>query len=259
MNLLDDSKIIGLLAGLETLDDEVLSSSNLKVVSRVGSGISNIDLDSIKKNNIKFYSTPYGPVDSVAELTVGNMINLLRSIIPMNNNLHNGNWSRIIGNEIKGKKILVVGFGRIGKKVAKILKALEAEIYISDPYIDNKSINNEYTLINLKEALSFIDIITVHIAGEECVISEQELSMVKKGIFICNASRGGTINEDALIKAVKENIIAGAWIDAFVEEPYYGQMNNINEIILTPHIGSYTIECRYNMEMEATISLLENL
>ena len=114
--MLKDREIVGLLAGLETLDDEVLSLSNLKIISRVGSGTSNVDKKAADKNKIKLYSVPSGPVNSVAELTIGNIINLFRDIIPMNNNLHNDNWKRKIGREISGKSFLIIGLGRIGKK-----------------------------------------------------------------------------------------------------------------------------------------------
>lgn len=254
-----DEEVIGLLAGLEVLDDQVLTKSNLRVISRVGSGISNINMKSIKKNNIKLFSIPYGPVDSVAELTVGNIINLFKSIIPMNNYMHDNNWKRILGNEIKEKNIIIIGYGRIGKKVANILNAFNANIYVVDPFINKSDLKEGFELIKLEEALRIADLVTIHVNVEECIISEHELSMMKKGSLICNVSRGGVINELALINAIENKRISGAWIDAFVEEPYYGKMNQLNEIILTPHVGSYTKECRSNMEMEATENLLNNL
>ena len=91
------------------------------------------------------------------------------------------------------------------------------------------------------------------------MISNKEFSNMKKEYFICNASRGGVIDENELINAINNKIVAGAWIDAFVEEPYYGKMKALKEIILTPHVGSYTIECRQNMEMEATLNLIKNI
>ena len=259
IELLKDREIVGLLAGLETLDDEVLSLSNLKIISRVGSGTSNVDKKAADKNKIKLYSVPSGPVNSVAELTIGNIINLFRDIIPMNNNLHNDNWKRKIGREINGKSFLIIGLGRIGKKVASFLKTLGGKIYVYDPFIDQKEFIELYNFVDLNQGLSLADLITIHVSGEECMISNKEFLNMKKGVLICNASRGGVIDESELINAIKNKIVAGAWIDAFVEEPYYGEMKDLKEIILTPHVGSYTIECRQNMEMEATLNLIKNI
>jgi D-3-phosphoglycerate dehydrogenase len=258
INLLQDD-VIGLIAGLELLDNDVLSGSSLKVISRVGSGISNVDLDSLKKNNIKLYSIPEGPVTSVAELTVGMIINLFKNILPMNQNMHDQKWSRIIGSEVKGKNILIVGFGRIGKKVADILSTFEANILIVDPHISIKDVPEEFKLMHLDHALPIADVTTIHVSGENCLIGNNEFSKMKKGSIVCNASRGGVISESDLIRAVNKGIISAAWVDAFVDEPYYGEMSKFKEIILTPHIGSYTMECRENMEKIAVENLLQEL
>ncbi len=259
IELLKDKEIIGLLAGLETLDDEVLSSSNLRIISRVGSGTSNVDKQAIDKNKIKLYSVPNGPVSSVAELTIGNIINLFRKIIPMNTSLHSDNWKRQIGREINGKSFLIIGLGRIGKKVADLLKTLGGKVYVYDPFINQKEFIDQYNFIDLYQGLSLADLITIHVSGEECIISNKEFSNMKQGVLICNASRGGVIDENELINAINNNIVAGAWIDAFVEEPYHGKMKDLKQIILTPHVGSYTIECRQNMEMEAVLNLIRNI
>ena len=233
--------------------------SLLKIISRVGSGTSNVDKQAVDKNKIKLYSVPNGPVNSVAELTIGNIINLFRNIIPMNNNLHNDNWKRQIGREINGKSFLIIGLGRIGKKVANLLKTLGGKIYVYDPFVDQKKFIEQYSFVDLYQGLSLADLITIHVSGEECMISNKEFSNMKQGVLICNASRGGVIDENELINAINNKIVAGAWIDAFVEEPYYGKMKDLKEIILTPHVGSYTIECRQNMEMEATLNLIKNI
>ena len=210
IELLKDREIVGLLAGLETLDDEVLSLSNLKIISRVGSGTSNVDKKAADKNKIKLYSVPSGPVNSVAELTIGNIINLFRNIIPMNNNLHNDNWKRKIGREINGKSFLIIGLGRIGKKVASFLKTLGGKIYVYDPFVDQKEFIELYNFVDLNQGLSLADLITIHVSGEECMISNKEFSNMKKGVLICNASRGGVIDESELINAIKNKIVAGA-------------------------------------------------
>ena len=254
-----DKNVIGLMAGLEILDNEVLTSSSLKVISRVGSGISNIDTNSLKNNNIKLYSIPEGPVTSVAELTVGMIISLFKKTIHMNESMHQSEWNRMIGNEIKNKNILIIGYGRIGKKVANILFALEANILIVDPNINIDAIPKKFKLLDLENALPIADLITIHVSGEQCLIGQKEFDKMKKGAIVCNVSRGGVISENDLIEALKKEVISAAWIDTFVDEPYQGEMSKFKEIILTPHIGSYTMECRMDMEKKAVENLLKEL
>lgn len=254
-----EENVVGLIAGLETLDSDVLSGSKLKVISRVGSGISNVDLDSLKKNNIKLHSIPEGPVNSVAELTVGMIISLLKKTYEMNETMHQLAWKRVIGNEVKGKNILIIGYGRIGKKVANILSSFEANILLVDPYINIDDVPKNFKLFTLEEAIPIADLITIHVNSEQCIIGKNEFAQMKKGSIICNASRGGVVSETSLVKALKEGIISSAWIDAFVNEPYQGEMSEYKEIILTPHIASYTIECRESMEKIAVENLLNEL
>ncbi len=254
-----EENVVGLIAGLETLDSDVLSGSKLKVISRVGSGISNVDLDSLKKNNIKLHSIPEGPVNSVAELTVGMIISLLKKTYEMNETMHQLVWKRVIGNEVKGKNILIIGYGRIGKKVANILSSFEANILLVDPYINIDDVPKNFKLFTLEEAIPIADLITIHVNSEQCIIGKNEFAQMKKGSIICNASRGGVVSETSLVKALKEGIISSAWIDAFVNEPYQGEMSEYKEIILTPHIASYTIECRESMEKIAVENLLNEL
>ena len=254
-----DQDVLGLIAGLETLDNEVLSGSKLKVISRVGSGISNVDLNSIKKNNIKLYSIPEGPVTSVAELTVGMIIGLLKKTYVMNETMHKSAWKRVIGNEVKGKNILIIGYGRIGKKVANILSSFEANILIVDPFINIDDVTKNFKLFTLENAIQIADLITINVNSEQCIIGKDEFAQMKKGSIICNASRGGVVSETDLVKALTQGIISSAWIDAFVDEPYQGEMTKYKEIILTPHIASYTIECRESMEKTAVENLLNEL
>ena len=257
IKLLDNS-VIGLIAGLETLDDEVISKSSLKTISRVGSGISNIDLSSLKKNKIKLFSVPEGPVDSVAELTIANIINLFRNIISSDLAMKNKLWKRTIGNELKNKKILIIGCGRIGKRVYEILRFFGAEVKVVDPYI-SKSNKKKYNAISLSEGLKYADLITIHSSDEKCILGYSEFKIVKKGAYICNVSRGELISEKDLIKSIKNKTIAGAWLDTFSKEPYSGELTKLKEVILTPHIGSYTVECRKKMESIAVNNLVNSI
>ena len=249
--------VSGLIAGLEPLDREVLVKSNLKVISRVGSGLSNVDLEAAKDIGIKVYYTPYGPTRAVAELTIGSMLSLIRMVPLMDNALHNSMWNKKIGLQLQYKTVAIIGFGRIGKCVAELLKPFNAKIIIVDPFINKEEV--KYPVLSLQDAIIQADIITIHSSGNECLIGEEEFSMMKKGSYILNPARGGLLSETALIKALDEGKVAGAWLDSFEVEPYNGPLKEYEQVILTPHVGSYTHDCRKQMETEAVQNLINAL
>jgi len=246
--------ITGLIAGLESLDRKVLEKSKLKVISRCGSGMSNVDLEAAKELGIRVFSTPDGPTSAVAELTIGALLSLLRMLPMMDRDLHAGKWNKKIGTQLEGKTVVIIGFGRIGRRVVELLNPFKAKMLIVDPYL--KGAEEEFPFVTLEAALPQADIVTLHSSGETKTIGEKEFDIIKPGAFLLNASRGGLIDEDALIKAIEKGIIRGAWIDAFSREPYSGPLTKYDQVILTPHIGSYTIECRRAMEMESVENLL---
>lgn len=255
-NILDTNNVIGVIAGLEKYSKAILNKYNLKIISRVGSGIDNIDIKTAKNKNIKIFTTPTAPIDAVAELTIGMMISLLRKSIISDENIKNGKWTRIFGNLLKNKKVLIVGYGRIGKRVHKLLQAFESECYIFDPFIKKK---NKYFIDELNKNIELFDIITCHTSGDREILGHQHFKDLKKNICILNSSRGEAISEENLYKFLKTNKEASAWIDVFKKEPYYGKLTKLKNILLTPHISSYTVETRINMENEAVDNLIKNL
>lgn len=247
----------GLIAGLEILDKEVMSKSRLKVISRCGSGLSNVDLAAAKKLGIIVCSTPDAPVNSVAELTLAAMLSLLRAVPVMDNELHKGRWVKRIGLLLEGKTVVIIGFGRIGKRLSELLAPFKVRILVVDPII--KHSDADVTTLSLEKALSEADIISIHSSGNGCIIGKNELRNIKNGAFILNAARGGAVNEDALVEALEEKRIRGVWLDVFEEEPYTGPLIKYPQVMLTPHVGSYTVECRKRMEMEAVKNLIKAL
>ena len=246
--------IAGLIAGLESLDSEVLEKSNLKVISRCGSGMSNIDIDAARELGIKVFLTPYGPTSAVAELTLGALLSLLRMIPQMDRDLHEGRWNKKIGTQLEGKTIVIIGFGRIGRRVAELLAPFKTRILVVDPFL--RDFTENLPVLTLEEALTQADIVTLHSSGESIIIGENEFNLMKSGAFLLNAARGDLIDEDALVKSLEEGKIQGAWIDTFSQEPYSGPLTKYEQVILTPHIGSYSIECRRSMEMESVQNLI---
>ncbi len=249
--------VTGLIAGLETLDKEVLCKSDFKVISRCGSGLSNVDLEAAKELGIKVYSTPYGPTSAVAELTLGALLNLLRLVPQMDRDLHEGKWNKKIGTQLEGKTIVIIGFGRIGRRFAELLSSFKTKILIVDPFLqDSKEV---FPMLTLEEALPQADVVSLHASGETRILGEKEFDLIQPGAFLLSSTRGGLIDEDALIKSLEEGKIKGAWIDSFNQEPYSGPLTKFKQVILTPHVGSYTIECRRSMETESVENLLSAL
>ena len=247
----------GLIAGLEPLDRDVLRRSRLAVVSRCGSGLDNVDLEAAKALDIQVFSTPEGPTQAVAELTLAAMLSLLRRLPHMNDAMHDGRWVKEIGNDLAGKTVAIVGYGRIGRRLRRLLAPFDVRVLAVDPALAEA--DPTVTVLSLDAALQQADIITLHCSGDACVIGRRELGLVKHGAYLLNAARGALVAEPALIEALEEGSIAGAWLDAFDSEPYDGHLSRFPQVLLTPHVGSYTSECRRQMETQAVHNLVTGL
>jgi D-3-phosphoglycerate dehydrogenase len=249
---------IGIIAGTETLDDDIMNSlTNLKVISRCGAGINNVSLVEADRIGIKIYNTPDAPTTAVAELTVGLIINLLRKVSRMDKELKMGQWKKRMGNLLCGKKVGIKGMGRIGTKVVELLKPFGCEIAYADPFVEDGLLGLQR--LSLKDMLCWADIVTVHVGVGEKLIGKKEFQCMKKGASIINTSRGGVVDESALYENLKNGRLSGAAIDVFEQEPYTGPLKELENVILTPHIGSYAKEARVEMEKQAVENLLKGL
>ncbi|OFW06447.1 MAG: hypothetical protein A3I61_20055 [Acidobacteria bacterium RIFCSPLOWO2_02_FULL_68_18] len=249
--------VIGLVAGLEPLGRTVLERSELRAISRCGVGMSNVDLDAAQRLGIVVRNTPDAPTAAVAELTIAAMLALLRRIVPMNADLHDGRWTRVPGAQIEGRVVAIVGFGRVGRRVARLLLAFGARVIAVDPHVDR--VDSPIELASLPDALLCADIVTLHTSGDDTILGRTELLRLKPGVLVLNCGRGGLLDEGALCEALDSEHVAGAWIDTFDEEPYSGPLTRYPQVLLTPHVGSFTVECRRRMEMEAVENLLDAL
>lgn len=251
--LIKENRPVALIAGVEPLTERVLSSSPLlRVISRCGTGLDNIDLDAAKRLDIKVYNTPYAPVEAVAELTLALMLNLLRKISEADRQLRRRHWQPLLGELLSCKTVGIIGFGRIGRRVADLVKAFGAMVISYDPY----SLSD--THVELSFLLQQADIITLHLPytkDKHHFINTERLSLMKRNCFLFNLSRGGLIDEEALYDALRTNVIAGAGLDVFEQEPYSGKLIECENVILTSHMGSYAKETRQCQEQEA----IENL
>lgn len=253
---------VGLIAGTEPITENVLLKlPSLKVISRCGAGIDNIDIEAAERSGIKVVSTTDAPTLAVAELTVGLILALLRKISLMDREIRGDLWKKRMGILLSGKRVGIIGFGRIGRKVAELLKAMGAEIIFTDPNVAEKEAG-EFTKVEFKKLLKKSDIISLHLSYSKenyRLIGQYEFSLIKQGAFLINCSRGGIVDENALYSALKEGKLAGAALDVFEQEPYNGPLKELDNVILTPHIGSYAQEARIKMETQAVKNLIKAL
>lgn len=252
---------VGIIAGTENLGGEILRQMpRLKVISRCGIGTNNIDIAAAKKLGIQIFNTPDAVTPAVAELTVGLILNLLRHVDLMHLEMKTGVWKKRMGNLLRDKKVGIVGFGRIGRRVAELLLPFGAEISYSDPR--PPEFFPQATARSLDSLLAWSEIMTLHCsppANSKPLLGREQISLMKKGAFLINTSRGSVLDEAALFHALKNNSLSGTALDVFCEEPYKGPLLDLTNVILTPHIGSYAAECRIQMEREAVQNLLSAL
>ncbi len=244
----------GLLAGLELLNEEVLSQApQLKAIARIGIGVDNVDFDACKRHNIKVSNTPDAPTKAVAEMALAALLAMGHEIIPCNADVHNKVWKKRIGFSLIDLNVLFVGYGRIGRKFADMLRNLGSNILVYDPY------QPEISEPDMETALKKADVVTIHASGKEEIITAREIAQMKDGVTVMNCARGTLINEDALYEALKSGKVAHFWGDVFWKEPYEGKLTECENAILTPHISTYNSLCRETMETEAVRNLLKDL
>lgn len=254
----------GLIAGLEPLSRSVLEAlPALRCISRVGIGVDTIDLVYAKERGITVCTTPDAPTQAVAELTLGLILNLLRHVSRMDRQMRRTVWEKLKGVELSGKTVGVIGLGRIGRRVAELLLKLNARVIGSDHMHDPQwAARMGIAVLPLNELLKRSEILTLHASkepGMPPILKAEELAQLKPGAFLVNVARGGLVDEEALLQALQTGHIAGAALDVFEREPYKGPLASLEQVILTPHVGSLTQESRALMEHEAADNLINIL
>lgn len=261
LELLENENFYGLVAGLEPLTEKVLrGAKSLKIISRCGVGMDNVDIDAANELKIKVFNTPDAPAQSVAELSFAHIINLTKRISSMDRLIKSKEWTRQKANLFEGLTVGVVGLGRIGSQVSKLLSSVGYNVIGFDPVISKLDQNIE--LVSFDDILVKSDIITIHTPlnpSTHKMFGESEFLRMKKGACIVNASRGGIICEEALEKALKDEQIDMAALDVFEEEPNIGPLATSDKTVVTPHVGSFTVESRGQMEAEALVNLIKGL
>lgn len=243
------------------------AAGKLKIIGRSGVGLDNIDLEAAKEKGIKVINTPGAPANSVAELTIGLMLAVLRKIAYADRRLREGEWvkKQCLGYELRGKTLGVIGMGRIGREVARIAHhGFGMKIIYYDVIRCPKEIEEELKTecVDLETLLRRADIVTIHVPltpQTKHLINEERLKLMKTTSFLINTSRGGVIDTKALVKALKEGWIAGAGLDVFDEEPLPKNhpLTSLDNVVLTPHIGASTIEAQERAGMEIVEKIIE--
>jgi len=250
----------GLLAGLEPLNANVFQRSpQLKAIARVGIGMDNVDIRAAEENGIKLSNTPDGPTEAVAEMTLAAALLLVRNIGKANEALHNKQWEKSIGRGLKNAVVLIVGYGRIGRKVADLFRVMGSKILVCDPFVNKKDLHYGEELLELQNGLQSADIITLHASGDKPILTAVEFEIMTKGVIVLNSARANLIEEKALITALDSNKVSSAWLDVFWKEPYFGKLSAYHQVLLTPHMSTYSVQCRKDMEMAAVNNILRDL
>jgi len=246
------------IAGTEPITKKVMdAATNLKMISRVGIGLDSVDLLEAEKRGIVVSYTPDAPAPAVAELTMGLMLTLLRSVQLSNMEMHNGKWHRFFGRRLSEITIGIIGIGRIGTGVLQHLQGFGSPKILVNDINPNSNLNQQFNIewVDKKTIYRQADIISIHTpltAQTKNMIRKEQLLSMKEDAAIINTARGGIINESDLYEVMKSGYLSGAAIDVFDFEPYAGKLREIQRCILTAHMGSMSIDCRTQMEVAAT-------
>ena len=251
---------VGLIAGTEELDREVLlAAADLRAIARCGSGVDNVDRETAAERGITVDSTPEPPAEAVAELTLAGILGLLRHVPAADRAMRQGEWRKPMGSLLRGRTIGLVGLGRVGKRLVELLMPFVCPILATDPVPDDWFAERHgIRFVELERLLAEADVVSLHLApprGSATLLDAQRLAMLKPGAILVNTARGGLVDETALYELLSGGKLAGAFLDVFAEEPYFGPLRELPRVLMTPHIGSYAAETRARME-EAAVELL---
>jgi len=262
-----DVSIIG-IRSKTNLTRKVLEAANrLKVIGAFCIGTNQIDLETATEKGIAVFNAPYSNTRSVVELAIGEMILLIRDIVPKSNKMHVGEWDKSATGsfEVRGKKLGLVGYGNIGTQLSVVAEALGMEVYFYDD-MDKLRLGNARRMDTLDELLSIADVISMHVDGRKentNLIGKREFDLMKPGVIFLNLSRGHVVDIPALVEALKSGKVAGAGVDVFPKEPkingeeFVNELRGFSNVILSPHIGGSTQEAQENIGRFVPGKLLE--
>jgi len=248
----------------------IAKADKCQIIARVGIGLDNIDQEAAKEKNIRVINAVEGAITAVAELVIGLMISMAREITRADREIRNGNWIKkeLMGSELKGKYLGIIGLGNIGKRLGRLARALNMNIIGYDVIPIDDEFSKEVGLMkaDLGTLLSSADYVSLHVPlldSTHHMINAEKLKLMKNTARIINTSRGGVIDEEALYNSLKEGNIAGAALDVFEVEPATGnRLTTLPNFIATPHMGAQTKEAQLlaaNIIAEKIIQVLRGV
>ncbi|MBE3574471.1 MAG: phosphoglycerate dehydrogenase [Firmicutes bacterium] len=253
-----------LIVGIDPVDATVLArADSLRIISKYGSGVNNIDLAAARQMGIAVANVPQANVNAVADATIGAMIALARSFIQADASTRRGEWKRFTGTELWQKNLGIVGLGAIGKAVAKRARGLEMRIVAFDPFVDEKAAEAlGVRPVSLEELLASSDFVSLHCPLTEetrGLIGAAQLGLMKKSAYLINFARGGIVDEAALVQALRAGTIAGAAVDAYEQEPppQDHPLFGLDNVLVFPHMGAHTWEAIDAMSVAAARNVVE--
>lgn len=255
----------------ERLDADLLRQArpNLQVISNMAAGLDNIDQDCAKQLGIRVFNIPEMTIESTADMTLAVALTLIRQVIPAQKYILNNEWKGwdpeiFLGRSLHSMVWGICGFGRIGQAVARRAHAFGSKIFYYDPDVDCEMLDGFIGVkrVSLQNLLEASDVLSLHVpltAETQQLINAHRLSMMKNTAFFINMARGKVVNSDDLIQALRQQKIAGAALDVFDPEPITGmhEIHALNNVVLTPHIGTATVECRRDMAVHAAQNIVD--
>ena len=258
-NHIKDCEIVVIRSATKLTKEVLDKAEQLKIIARCGVGIDNVDLDFAKSKNIFVTNSPSANLISVVELTVALIISVSRKLSLADSHLKKGEWNRsqFLGNELYGKTLGIVGFGKAGRLVAERMKSFGMSIVFYDPYVTDW--NGSEESIKLDDLLRTADVVSIHVIktkDTENLISKDMLDLLKPSSVIRNTSRGGVLDEDYLFELLESEKIFGAGLDVYSNEPpkNVDRYKGLN-LVTTPHIGASTNEA----QLKAGLETIENI
>jgi D-3-phosphoglycerate dehydrogenase len=253
-----------IVAGVEPYDAETLGAlPALRCICRCGVGTDNVDLAAARARGVAVLNTPDLPASAVAELALALFLALSRNLLPQANLVRARRWERLEAHLLGGRCVGVVGLGRIGRRVAELTRAFGARVVASDPVADaDWARGAAVELVYVDALLQEADIVSLHAARSEAhplLMGIEQFARMRRGALFVNLARGSMVDEAALLGALKSGQVAGAGLDVFGTEPYSGPLCDLDNVILTPHSATLTVETRAAMELECVDKALRFL
>lgn len=266
IKIMPEIEVLIVRSATKVTADIIEAGTNLKIIGRAGTGLDNIDVKTAETKGIKVLNTPGANSISVAELTIGLMIACSRHIARGTTDLKNGKWTKkeLEGHELFGRTVGIIGFGNIGKEVAKRLLAFDMKVLAYDPYVKETDMNVK--IVDLETIYKESDYITIHVPltpETKNLINKDTIAKMKDGVIIINAARGGIIDEAALYEALTSGKIYAAGLDVFEVEPPTDELRQkllaLPNVVATPHVGASTFEAQERVGMLLVDRLIKEI